>query len=80
MVNNNNIRLIESEYNKTLYTGMQAFIMSQAHSKLEKLTNINTEIDKVLKIGVGSHSYINYINHEYEKYHILELNNFCWVG
>ncbi len=70
-----NIILSQSQYNDTLYNGLQGIIMKRAHVQLEKRINNKKKYKNVLEIGAGWHPHLNYVKHEYNMYHILETNN-----
>ena len=69
------IILSQSQYNDTLYNGLQGWIMRKAHIQLEKKINSRKKYKNVLEIGAGWHPHLNYIQHEYDLYHVLETNN-----
>tara|TARA_B110000483_G_scaffold229754_1_gene294166 strand:- start:206 stop:865 length:660 start_codon:yes stop_codon:yes gene_type:complete len=68
------IILSQSQYNDTLYSGLQGIIMKRAHVQLEKKINNKKKYNNVLEIGAGWHPHLNYIKHNYSLYHILETN------
>tara|TARA_B100000965_G_C19551992_1_gene740444 strand:- start:796 stop:1461 length:666 start_codon:yes stop_codon:yes gene_type:complete len=69
------LKLSTSEYHDTLYSGIQGIIMKHGHKKLEETLNYNSNFNNVLEIGAGSHSHLNYVNHDYKKYFILEVTD-----
>ena len=58
-------------YSKYQYGGLIGSLMKFCHTKLE--SNLpKKNYHKVLEIGPGPHPHVQYINHGFEKYYILE--------
>ena len=58
-------------YSKYQYGGLIGSLMKYCHIKLER--NLPKEnYNKVLEIGPGPHPHVQYINHGFKKYYILE--------
>ncbi len=59
-------------YNQHMYTGLIGYFMRLCHRSMEKDKNKKS---KVLEIGPGTHSHIDYLNHQFDEYFILEKIN-----
>ncbi len=64
---------LNSQYSKHLYKGLKGFFMKMSHNNLENFES-KKKISKVLEIGAGSMPHYNFIEHNYEEYHILEVS------
>ncbi len=64
-------------YNQHMYTGIIGLLMKHCHKKMEY---DKSKKNKVLEIGPGTHPHIDYLEHDYDEYYVLEkiqeLENF----
>ena len=64
-------------YNQHMYNGLIGHFMKLSHKRME---NSKIKKDKVLEIGPGTHPHIDYLNHDFEEYYVVdrikELSNF----
>ena len=60
-----------SVYSDYQYSGLIGWLMKFCHKELEN--NLpEGDYNKILEIGPGPHPHIDYLNHSYKKYYILE--------
>ncbi len=64
---------LETKYNTHLYTGLLGFTMKYCHRKLENF-NRKKKYSKVLEIGAGSAPHLDYLQHDYDEYFIVETS------
>ena len=61
----------KKKYEDYQYKGLIGSLMKYDHKMLE--SNLpKKKYSKVLEIGPGFHSHINYLNHDYDNYYIIE--------
>lgn len=56
-------------YNQHMYTGLIGYFMRLCHRSME--LDVNKK-NKILEIGPGTHSHVDYLKHEFDEYYILE--------
>ncbi len=60
---------IGENYNQHMYTGLIGYFMRLCHKSMEQ---DKTKKSKILEIGPGTHSHINYLTHKFDEYYVLE--------
>ena len=70
---NKKYKNIDKIYLNHLYTGLSGIFMNYCHTSLEsKIPNDN--YSKVLEIGAGNKPHVEFINHQFRNYYILETS------
>lgn len=54
--------------------GLQGFVMREGHKLLEKRYVKNHKFSKVLEIGAGCGEHTQFVRHEFDEYHLTDLN------
>ena len=65
---------LDAKYKTHLYTGLLGYAMRYSHRKLEKFIG-KKKYSKVLEIGAGTAPHIDYLEHDYDEYFIVETSN-----
>ena len=53
-------------YNQHMYTGLIGYFMRLCHRSME--LDVNKK-NKILEIGPGTHSHVDYLKHEFDEYY-----------
>ena len=73
MFKKNKFNKLNASYNTHIYKGINGVVMRYCHRNLESFKG-KEKYDKVLEIGAGTASHIDYIKHKYDKFFIVETS------
>jgi len=69
-MNNYKDYYLSDTYVEHMYTGLIGKLMHHCHLKME---NSNIKRSNILEVGAGIKPHIDYIKHDFEKYHIVDI-------